>query len=370
MPARPPLRGGRAAVPTTVQGVALRPTLRDVATAAGVHPATASRALNDETQGLVRPATVQRVREVATALGYTPNPIARSLKTNRSETVGVLIPDITNPIFPPIVRGVEDVLAEHGYTALTANTDNDPARASLNFAAMQARQVDGFIVATARRDDPLLQEAAGRGVPMVLVNRQTEGLDVSAVTGDDTVGITRVVDYLVGLGHHRIGHVAGPSTTSTGVVRARAFQAAMQRHDLPAGAVVVAEAFSEAAGRVAMLELLDGEPPTAVVAGNDLLAIGCYDGLEEAGLVCPEDVSVVGFNDMPFIGRLSPPLTSVRVPQYELGVEAARLLLDRLSGRTVIPRSVLLPVTLVVRGSAGPPPRPRAPRRGKAAPAG
>jgi LacI family transcriptional regulator len=362
----PGTRRPRQGPMATLSRVAPRPTLRDVAIAAGVHPATASRALNDDTRSLVRPATVERVRQVATALGYSPNPIARSLKTNRSETVGVLVPDITNPVFPPIVRGVEDFLAEHGYTALTANTDNDPERAASNFAAMQARQVDGYIIATARRDDPLLHDAADRGVPMVLVNRQTEGLDVSAVTGDDSVGISRVVDHLVDLGHTRIGHVAGPSSTSTGLARERAFRAALERHELSAAAVVTAEAFTEAAGRTAMLELLEADAPTAVVAGNDLLAIGCYDALDDLGLECPRDVSVVGFNDMPFIGRLRPPLTSVRVPQYELGVEAARLLLDRLSGRSTTPRSVLLPVTLVVRGSTAPPPGARARRRGRA----
>jgi LacI family transcriptional regulator len=120
----------------TLPPVAPRPTLRDVATAAGVHPATASRALNEATRSLVRPATVERVREVAATLGYQVNPIARSLKTSRSETVGVLVPDLTNPLFPPIVRGIEDALADSGYTVLTANTDNDPARASSNFAAM------------------------------------------------------------------------------------------------------------------------------------------------------------------------------------------------------------------------------------------
>ncbi|HEV7211986.1 MAG TPA: LacI family DNA-binding transcriptional regulator [Blastococcus sp.] len=336
-----------------------RPTLRDVATAAGVHPATASRALNEATRSLVRPATVARVREVAAALGYQVNPIARSLKTSRSETVGVLVPDLTNPLFPPIVRGIEDTLADSGYTVLTANTDNDPERAASNFAVLQARQVDGFIIASALLDDPLMHEAAERGVPMVLVNRATEHLDVSMVAGDDATGIARTVDHLVSLGHRDIAHIAGPLSVSTGAVRLRAFRAAMHSHGLRDDRIVVAEAYSEAAGRDALVDLLEEEAPTAVVAGNDLLAIGCYDALEEQGLSCPDDISIVGFNDMPFISRLRPPLTSVRVPQYELGVEAARLLLDRLSGRTVTPRVVLLPVTLVVRGSTAPPPSGR-----------
>jgi LacI family transcriptional regulator len=354
MTLRPPA-GVPALRAATLPPVAPRPTLRDVATAAGVHPATASRALNEATRSLVRPATVERVREVAATLGYQVNPIARSLKTSRSETVGVLVPDLTNPLFPPIVRGIEDALSVSGYTVLTANTDNDPARSASNFAAMQARQVDGFIVATALLDDPLMRDAAERGVPMVLVNRLTEHLDVSAVAGDDATGITRTVDHLVGLGHRDIAHVSGPLNVSTGAVRLRAFRTAMQSHGLPDDRVVVAQAYSEAAGRTALLDLLTRDVPTAVVAGNDLLAIGCYDALDERGLSCPDDVSVVGFNDMPFISRLRPPLTSVRVPQYELGVEAARLLLDRLSGRTVTPRVVLLPVQLVVRGSTAPP---------------
>ena len=334
--------------------------------AAGVHPATASRALNAATRSLVRPATVERVREVAAELGYQVNPIARSLKTSRSETIGVLIPDLTNPLFPPIVRGVEDVLTRHGYTALIANTDNDPARAAASFGAMQARQVDGFIVATARLQDPLLQDAVERDVPMVLVNRLTEDLEVSSVRGDDAAGISRVVAHLVELGHRQIGHLAGPLATSTGVVRQRAFTSAMHQHGLDPAAVVVAESFSEAAGHRATLGLLAEHSPTAVVAGNDLLAIGCYDALQELGLRCPDDVSVVGFNDMPLIDRLSPPLTSVRVPQQELGVEAGRLLVDRLRGRIVTPRAVLLPVALVVRGSTGPPPGVRPRRRATA----
>lgn len=352
----PRLVPAQAAPVATLSPVATRPTLRDVATAAGVHPATASRALNEATRSLVRPATVQRVQQVATRLGYQVNPIARSLKTSRSQTVGILVPDLTNPLFPPILRGVEDVLAAQGYTALTSNTDNDPARAAVSFAALQARQVDGFIIMTARLDDPLLHEAAARDVPMVLVNRLTDGLVVSSVTGDDAHGIARVVDHLSGLGHERIGHLAGPLTTSTGVVRMRAFQQAVQRHGLAADAVVACDVFSEPAGHEAALRLLAEHAPTAVVAGNDLLAMGCYDALDELGLVCPDDVSVVGFNDMPFVGRLRPALTSVRVPQYEVGVEAARLLLDQFSGRITTPRSVLLPVTVVERCSTAPPP--------------
>src|SRR5215210_12461 len=148
-------------------------TLRDVARVAGVHPATVSRALNEDTRALVNEETAQRVLQAAEQLGYRPNPIARGLKTNRSYTIGVLIPDLTNPLFPPILRGIEDRLEEDGYTPLMANTDNDPERERLDWQTMRARQVDGIIAATARRDHALLDEIVGSQPPLVLVNRRT-----------------------------------------------------------------------------------------------------------------------------------------------------------------------------------------------------
>src|SRR3954464_9143185 len=148
-----------------------RVTLREVADVAGVHPGTASRALNAETRALVNQETARRVLRAADELGYRPNPIARGLKTNRSYTIGVLIPDLMNPLFPPILRGIEDRLEEAGYTALVANTDNDPERELFDCQAMRARQVDGIIAATARRDHRLLDEVMAAGLDLVLVNR-------------------------------------------------------------------------------------------------------------------------------------------------------------------------------------------------------
>src|ERR671914_1010211 len=133
-------------------------TLRDVARVAGVHPATVSRALNEDTRALVNEETARRVIEAAEALGYRPNPIARGLKTNRSSTIGVLVPDLTNPLFPPIVRGIEDTLAKVGYTALLANSDNNSDQERRHFETMAGRQVEGFIMATAVRDHPLIED--------------------------------------------------------------------------------------------------------------------------------------------------------------------------------------------------------------------
>ena len=200
-----------------------RATLRDVARIAGVHPGTVSRALNPETEALVRDETVRRVRQVATELGYRPNPLARGLKTNRSYTVGVIVPDIQNPLFPPIIRGLDDRLGEAGYTPLIANTDNDPARERVDFEAMRARQVDGIVTATARVDHELLDEISASGTPLVLVNRRVQDGSLPSATADDHQGARMAVEHLVELGHTRIAHLAGPQDVSTGRQRFEGF---------------------------------------------------------------------------------------------------------------------------------------------------
>ena len=307
-------------------------TIRDVARVAEVHPGTVSRALNEQTRALVNPETAERVLRAAEELGYRPNPIARGLKTNRSFTVGVVIPDLTNPLFPPIMRGIEDRLAQAGYTALIVNTDNDGDRERSQITAMRARQVDGFIAATARLDHELLSEVAG--TPLVLVNRNFEDRSVPAVAVDDRAGIGLAVAHVSGLGHRRIGHLAGPQNVSTGHRRYLGFLDAMQaaKLEVPEGAISFTAALTESEGARSSAELLERQPQvTAIVAGNDRLAIGCYDTLTALGLQCPQDVSIVGFNDMPFVDRLRPPLTSVRVPQREIGTAAADLLLQLLA---------------------------------------
>jgi LacI family transcriptional regulator len=333
-------------------------TLREVAAVAGVHPATASRALNEETRGLVNAETAMRVVDAATALGYRPNSIARGLKTNRSYTVGVIVPDLRNPLFPPIARGIETRLQPAGYTSLLANTDNDAEREVSAFGALRARQVDGYITATARREHPLLHEIADAGEPMVLVNRTTDDDSIASVVAADHDGMRQAVAHLYDLGHRRIAHLAGSLEISTGTHRLEGFNDAMDELGLerePALEPMV-DTYSESEGARATRELLAARPDvTAIVAGNDLLAIGCLDALREAGLACPDDMSVVGYNDMDWVDRLWPPLTTVHVPHYELGVEAADLLLKQLGGDRSGPAQTVLPTHLVVRASTAPP---------------
>jgi LacI family transcriptional regulator len=339
-------------------------TLRDVARRSGVHPATASRALNPATRMLVSEETAGRVLSAAAALGYRPNTVARSLRTRRSHTVGVLIPDLTNPLFPPIVRGLEDRLAADGYVALIGNTDADDERELMVFELMRARHVDGFVLATATTHNRVLEEAAQAGLLVVLVNRLSEEFSFPSVSVDNDRGIRLAVSHLAVLGHHRIAHVAGPQDTSTGRERLRGFERALADTGFAASPALIthAAAFSIEEGYRCTRELLGagngggGPVCTAIAAGNDMLAIGCYKALEEAGLRCPEDVSVIGFNDMPFIDRLRPPLSTIAFPHYQVGTEAAQLLLERLAGDERPVRSLHLAPELVVRGSTAPPP--------------
>jgi LacI family transcriptional regulator len=319
-------------------GVPERATLRDVARIAGVHPGTVSRALNPATEALVRDETVRRVRQVAEELGYRPNPLARGLKTNRSYTIGVIVPDIQNPLFPPIIRGL----------------DNDPARERTDFEAMRTRAVDGFITATARLDHELLDEIATVGVPLVLVNRRVEDGSLPSATADDRAGVRLAVEHLIGLGHTRIAHLGGPQDVSTGHQRSEGFRAAMEAAGLDASLVLAGRAFTEPEGARLCEELLAaGGDVSGIVAGNDLMALGCYDVFADRGIRCPDDISVVGFNDMPFVDRFAPPLTTIRIPHYEIGVAAAQLLLDLLAGKEDGPAEVVLSPELIVRGSTG-----------------
>jgi LacI family transcriptional regulator len=335
-------------------GVPERATLRDVARIAGVHPGTVSRALNPATQALVRDETVRRVRQVAEELGYRPNPLARGLKTNRSYTIGVIVPDIQNPLFPPIIRGLDDRLGQAGYTPLIANTDNDPARERVDFEAMRTRAVDGFITATARLDHELLDEIAAVGVPLVLVNRRVEDGSLPSATADDRAGVRLAVEHLIELGHTRIAHLGGPQDVSTGHQRSEGFREAMDAAGLDTSLVRAGRAFTEPEGARLCEDLVaTGEPVTAIVAGNDLMALGCYDVFAARGIRCPDEISVVGFNDMPFADRFAPPLTTVRIPHYEIGVAAAQLLLDLLGGQEDGAAEVVLPPELIVRGSTG-----------------
>jgi LacI family transcriptional regulator len=337
-----------------------RVTLRDVAEVAGVHTSTASRAINERTRTLVDSQTVERVLTAAKELGYRPNSLARGLKTNRTFTVGMLLPDLTNPLFPPIVRGIEDTLGKADYTVILANTDNDEDKERTVLQALLSRSIDGLILATAQRAaSDAIRELVDEGLPIVLVNRTMDDPAVSSITGDDRHGIGLAVEHLVALGHRRIAHVAGPQHVSTGLARYHGFLEAIRQAGLEPDPdlVVYADWFREETGAKAFRTLLQRDTgATAVVAANDLIALGCYDVLNERGLGVGTDVSIVGFNDMLFADKLCPPLTTIRIPHYEIGARAAQIVLEFIQGHRSDAVQLHLDAQLIERASTGPPP--------------
>ncbi len=329
-------------------------TIRDIAARVGVHSSTVSRALNPETRKQIRREVADRILAAADDLGYVPNSMAYALKKGQSQTVGIIIPDLLNPVFPPIIRGIQDTLDEAGYTAIVANSEGNKEYERGVVGKMRARFVDGLIMATAVRKDAVVGECVDRGIPIVLINRDTEDVNVSAVINDDRAGIAAAVNHLADLGHERIAHVAGPQVTSTGFARYQAFVESMAARRLPADEdlVTFAEMYSIAAGAAAVSALLDrAKPFSAVIGANDQLVLGGLDRLAQAGRRCPGDVSVVGFNDMPLVDRIDPPLTTLRIQHYEMGAEAARILLEELRQPGTPARTVMLKPRLVVRGS-------------------
>jgi LacI family transcriptional regulator len=328
-----------------------RATLQMVAEAAGVHRSTAARALNPGTSHLISAEVTERVREVARQLGFRRDALAAGLRTGRSGLIGVVLPDIANPLFSPILGGIEAALADHGYSALVANTGDNPRRQLEVVEQLMARRVDGFVLATVQRHDTVVDACLCAGVPTVLVNRAEDTNRLSAVVTDDIGGMRLAVQHLLELGHRRIGHIAGPAHISTGFLRRRGFEEAMRSARLDVSAVVVASAYAREAGRAAAAELLRRSNVTGIAAANDLLALGAYEELRARKLICPDDVSIVGHNDVPLVDMVDPPLTTVRISHLEMGESAARILLRQMEGATVQPEVHVTNATLVVRAS-------------------
>jgi LacI family transcriptional regulator len=332
-----------------------RVTLKHIASAVGVNVSTVSRALDPASTHNVSPELAEQIRATSRKLGYRPNAAAYTLKTNRTRTVGVVVPDLSDPVFPPIIRGIEDGLGLHDYVSIVVNTDNDARREERVLETLNSRGVDGFILATPKRRDALVSRLT-EGRPVVTIIRKVDDARFSSVVHDEEEGIRRLLTHLVSLGHHAIAHIAGPQDVSTGFMRYGAYARYRKMLGLDEAAALSAFArtFSEEEGERCAEELLaTGCDFTAVVCGNDKLAIGAIAAFQRRGLSCPRDLSVTGFNDMPLVDRLQPPLTTVRVQHHKLGFEAAVIAVEalRTPEKARKARHLVLPIELVVRGS-------------------
>jgi LacI family transcriptional regulator len=343
--------------------------LRDVAQLAAVDPSTASRVLRGDPAQGVRPETRMRIQEAASRLNYRPNAVARSLRTRQTDTFGLMVPTLDNIGFADVVHGIQAAAADAGklvmlVEARAARGDDGDVYAQL---VLDGR-LDGLLVGFAVADDPLVSALAQRRLPLVLVNRRIAGIHGSVVV-DDRRASRLAVEHLIGLGHERIGHVGFVPPTDTSRRRYQGFQDALrgaqlrsERHWHAAGEP------TEEGGRVAVETLLAqsrAEPPTALFCASLLAAIGALGALRDAGAAVPGDMSVIAFNDHTLAGHTAPPLTTVRLPNFEMGSQAMRMLIRAAEGRPVGDLVVEdPPPEIVVRASTAPP-RKRSMRRAR-----
>jgi DNA-binding LacI/PurR family transcriptional regulator len=335
----------------TVEGMPV--TLKQLAVRAKVHPSTISRVANNDPSLRIAPATRTRIEALLRETEYRPNSVARGLKLRQTLVLAVVIPDITNPFFAALFRGVEDGATPRGYQVLLCNTDGNAERERAHLQSLTARQVDGVILASTFLKDPAVRWLRHHRTPYVLVNRYSdEGLD-PFVGSDDFMGARLATQHLAGLGHVRIAHLAGAMTVSTGVLRRRGFHAALAEASLQQDPELVQESgFTEEGGAKATERLLSlDRPPTAIFAVTDLVAVGAYGIARRLGLRIPEDLAIAGYNDIPLASRLIPGLTTVHVPIHEFGTVAARLLLEQVETGELSSRRVIFSPQLAVRGS-------------------
>ena len=335
-----------------------RTTIKDVAAAAGVSVATVSRVLNKSQR--VDAELAERVLQAVSRLGYRPSAVARSLRVQQTRVVGLIISDIRNPFFTDAVRGIEDSVGAEGYSLVLCNSDEDLAKEAGYLDLVVEERMAGAIVSPASTEDTRLSALTARGVPVVVMDREAAREAVDSVLVDNVRGGELATAHLIEGGYQRIACITGPPRTSTGNDRLEGWRAALAAAGRDAPDALVRRAdFKEDGGHAAATELLaSAEPPDAFFVANNLMTVGVLAAVAEAGLSVPEDVGVVGFDDMSWARLLRPPLTTVAQPTYELGRVAAELLTRRIAGRDDPPQRVVLEPTLQIRDSARRTPTP------------
>jgi LacI family transcriptional regulator len=325
-----------------------RPTLIDVARLAQVAPSTASRALKESPR--ISEETKLRVLAAARGLGYQPNRVAQSLRAKTAPFVGIVVPDIGITFYSRFVKGAQEVLEAAGYQALVMNTEREAGHEEVALRTLEGHQVSGILLATSRpkSDEP--------HIPTVYFDSLADGRGVAQVALANAQGMELLVGHLAEHRHERIGYIGGPPSFTSGQERLAGFRAAAERHGAHGHAAYVEiadAAWSTESAAAAMARLLAlAEPPTAVVASGDTLAMGAIAACRDAGRRVPEDIALVAFDDPVFGSLVDPPVTALRRSDHELGREAAQLLLEGVSG-AVHTETLRLPLELVVRRSCG-----------------
>lgn len=331
-----------------------RVTMADVAREVGVSMMTVSRVVNEK--GDVSTLTRQRVLAAIERLGYRPSSIARGLATRRTGTLGLVVPDVANPFFAEVARGVEQVAYAEGYNVFLCNTDEDPERELDVLGSLEEKRVDGIVLCSSRLETTDLELVIASHPAVVLLNRRLNGAgdQVHAVLVDDELGGRLATEHLVRRGHRAVGFLSGPTGSRSGQGRMVGHRAVLTEYGIAFDEGWVRNCAPVAdAGREAAIALLAAHPElTALLCYNDLVAVGVLRAATELGRQVPRDLAVVGFDDIPLAALVTPPLTTCRVARHELGMRAVELLLRQIGGKEVIEDAIVLEPQLVVRESA------------------
>ncbi|MFT4114917.1 LacI family DNA-binding transcriptional regulator [Silvibacterium sp.] len=332
--------------------------MKEIAKIAGVSLGTVSHVLNGS--AAVREPLRKRVMEAVDALGYQPSQLARGLRRDKTNMIGMIIPDVTNPFFPAVVRGAEDVAFEHGYRLVLCNTDNDHSKEIAHLNELRTYLPSGLIVIPSNFSDLTTQAESYRrsGAAVVCVDRLPKDWNGDTVTADNEHGAYDATNYLLRQGHRHLAIITGPRHLTNAQQRLKGFKRALHEKKISIGPEYIQEtSFDQQGGHAKTLLLLRMIPrPTAIFAGNDMIAFGAILAFREAGLRCPEDISLIGFDNLDMAEMCSPSLSSVSQPGYQMGNAAARILIDRVRGDAGPAKHVVIETALKIRESVAPPP--------------
>jgi DNA-binding LacI/PurR family transcriptional regulator len=341
------LNGGR------VWGMVKNMNINEIAKHAGVSTATVSRVINGSNK--VSQKTADKVLSIVRTLGYHPSSHARALASGKSHLIGLIISDIVNPFFPELVKCFEEIAVKNGLEVIVANTGYDPERMAFSVKRMIQRKAEGVAVMTSEMDQELLAQLETRNIPVVFLDTGKVGLHASNIEVDYGKGISEAVEYLVHLGHKRIGYIGGPHEYSSSRTRRSAFLRCLKKFDLlRQDDFIQTGNFKTDGGKAAIRRLLRiKKRPTAVLTANDLSAIGALHAAIHEGLSVPGDISIIGFDDIDFCQLTQPPLTTIRLSRKDLAEKAFNALLSGVSGESYRGRKYRVETSLIIRGSTG-----------------
>ncbi|MCD6231915.1 LacI family DNA-binding transcriptional regulator [Candidatus Aerophobetes bacterium] len=325
-------------------------TIIDVAKKAGVSPTTVSRVLNDNTEKHMREETKQRVLKVIRELDYTPDKYAQFMKKQKSGVIGVLVPDISNQFFSLMVRGVENVCYKNGYSVIICDTKNSLERENNYIDIVLKERVEGIVLTSSSAHNEQIKKAIKKRIPVILADRRLRNVDLPYVGSDGFKDGYKMTQYLIDLGYKKIGFIKGPSEVATALERFKGYVRAMNKNGLEIGESYIRQGdYTFEGGYWAAKEMLTscGRLPQAIIAANDLMAIGIIRAFEERGLKIPENIGIAGFDNISISSWISPKLTTVEIPAYSIGQEAASILIKHIRRETKLERNRIVETKLI-----------------------